>query len=109
MVMSLVAHINCNIASKITDWFVLKMLSSKTKHYTDDWSSGLLQTLKALANNSYKFSIISKEILEKIEDTNNVIVRAGNLSTSSLKTDDWSSGLVQTLKQFGNNDFTSFH
>ena len=47
---------------------------------------------------------IQKKILKGIENTNTVIARAENLSNSSLKTDDRSSGLVQTLKQFGNND-----
>ena len=87
-------------------------MSARTKNLsnsslkTDDRSSGLFQTLKPFANNDFKFllKIIPKEILKEIENTNIVSARAENLSNSSLKTDDRSSGLVQTLKQFGNND-----
>ena len=71
---------------------------------TDDRFSGLVQTLKLFENNNFKFSLIQKNVLQEIENTNIVIARAENLSNSSLKTDDRSSGLVQTLKQFGNND-----
>ena len=47
---------------------------------------------------------MTRAIITKFENTNTVIAQAENLSNSSLKTDDRSSGLVQTLKQFGNND-----
>ena len=91
---------NTNIVSART-----KNLSNSSLK-TDDRSSGLFQTLKPFANNDFKFllKIIPKEILKEIENTNIVSARAENLSNSSLKTDDRSSGLVQTLKQFGNND-----
>ena len=46
----------------------------------------------------------SEKKSKKIENTNIVSARAENLSNSSLKTDDRSSGLVQTLNQFGTND-----